>query len=182
MDVRLSVGWGKFYESRRIVRTVVELGLRPSPRFQLRLEYDQSNFSTGLARQYTVAELELPPGSGVVDPLFPGVPPPPRILPTTLDLNNPAFAYLYSGDDVTNRTMRARIDYAFDTDITWNTLVQYDNQSKNLGFNSRFRWIFEPGRELFLILNHNLLWRSDSRDFERGVTEPIIKISWLERF
>ena len=37
--------------------------------------------------------------------------------------------------------------------------VQYDNDSRNLGWQARFRWILNPGNDLFLVYNHN--WLSD---------------------
>jgi len=35
----------------------------------------------------------------------------------------------------------------------WANIVQYDNASRMLGFQTRFRWIIQPGSDLFLILN-----------------------------
>jgi hypothetical protein len=31
--------------------------------------------------------------------------------------------------------------------------VQYDNLSRNLGWQSRVRWILQPGRDVFFVLN-----------------------------
>ena len=42
---------------------------------------------------------------------------------------------------------RARINIFFTPDISWNNFIQYDNVSDQVGINSRFRWIIEPGRE-----------------------------------
>jgi hypothetical protein len=48
------------------------------------------------------------------------------------------------------RTGAAWLNLAFTPDLAWSTFVQYDNQSGELGFNSRFRWTFRPGSDLFL--------------------------------
>ena len=37
--------------------------------------------------------------------------------------------------------------------------IQYDNESRNIGWQARFRWILNPGDDLFLVYNHN--WLSD---------------------
>ena len=35
--------------------------------------------------------------------------------------------------------------------------IQYDNVSRVLGWQSRFRWILKPGNELYLVYSHNWL-------------------------
>ena len=37
--------------------------------------------------------------------------------------------------------------------------IQYDNESRTIGWQARFRWILNPGNDLFLVYNHN--WLSD---------------------
>jgi hypothetical protein len=46
-----------------------------------------------------------------------------------------------------------RGDYNISPDVSWATLVQYDNDSRLLGFQGRFRWILKPGNDLFLVFN-----------------------------
>lgn len=36
------------------------------------------------------------------------------------------------------------------------TLVQYDNLSRSVGINSRFRWNIQPGQDFWVVLNHNM--------------------------
>jgi len=67
----------------------------------------------------------------------------------------------------------------FTPNVSWVTLVQFDNVSDSIGINSRFRWIIEDGRELFLVLNHDL----DTSDGVRaGRIEPLVKLQWTFRF
>ena len=47
----------------------------------------------------------------------------------------------------------ARADINFSPNTSWANIVQYDNSSRLLGFQTRFRWIIQPGSDLFLILN-----------------------------
>jgi len=62
---------------------------------------------------------------------------------------------LDQGDFIT-RIMSARFEIAFSPDISWNTIVQYDNRDDLLGLNTRFKWIIEPGNELFFVVNRGV--------------------------
>ncbi|NAS29714.1 hydrolase [Flavobacteriaceae bacterium R38] len=48
-----------------------------------------------------------------------------------------------------------RFDVTFNKSIFWSTLVQYSNQSDNLGINSRLQWRFAPLSDLFLVYTDN---------------------------
>jgi hypothetical protein len=60
-------------------------------------------------------------------------------------------AELPQGDFVT-QVFSARLGYNFSPDLTWSNLVQYDSESRIVGFQSRFRWILRPGNDLFLVV------------------------------
>ena len=77
---------------------------------------------------------------------------------------------LPSGDFVT-QLFSGGVDYAASSDVTWSNLIQYDSDSRILGFQSRFRWILEPGNDLFLVVNRG--WFRDLQGrylprFDRG--------------
>ena len=59
------------------------------------------------------------------------------------------------------RLERVGLDYIMSSKLSWVNLIQYDNATETTGFNSRLHWIPEAGRELFIVLNHNL------EDFDR---------------
>jgi hypothetical protein len=64
-----------------------------------------------------------------------------------------------------------RADYNFTPNLSWATLTQYDNESGVLGFQSRFRWILQPGNDLFLVVDRGWHQVPDGRYeslFERG--------------
>ena len=83
------------------------------------------------------------------------------------------------GGDENIHVVRARVSLFFTPDISWVTLVQYDSVTDSIGANSRFRWIIEDGRELFLVLNQGL----DTRDDVRATrTAPLAKLQWTVRF
>lgn len=68
----------------------------------------------------------------------------------------------------------------FSPKLSWSNLLQYDNQSENLGLNSRVRWIIQPGRELFAVVNQ--AWTADSESFTPGDGQLIFKLFWTFRF
>ncbi|MFK7897117.1 MAG: DUF5916 domain-containing protein [Myxococcota bacterium] len=75
--------------------------------------------------------------------------------------------------------LRGRLSLFFTPDISWVTLVQFDTISDSISINSRFRWIIEDGRELFLVLNQGF----DARDDVRATrTAPLAKLQWTVRF
>lgn len=59
-----------------------------------------------------------------------------------------------------------RLRYTLSTDLEINSLIQYDDESRTVGSNSRMRWTITPVTELFLIYNHNLADRLDRWRFE----------------
>jgi len=48
---------------------------------------------------------------------------------------------------------RLNLNILFSPDITLYNFVQYDSQSDRMGWQSRFQWIIQPGREIFLVWN-----------------------------
>jgi hypothetical protein len=77
---------------------------------------------------------------------------------------------LPEGDFVT-QLLSARVDYSASPNVTWSNLVQYDSDSRILGFQSRFRWILRPGNDLFLVVSRGLYRRFDGDylpSFDRG--------------
>jgi hypothetical protein len=73
-----------------------------------------------------------------------------------------------------------RFNLALTPNLTWNTVVQYDNRSDEVGLNSRIRWTWRPGNDLFLVWNQG--WRYDSARFVRLQSEVIAKVGVTFRF
>ena len=83
------------------------------------------------------------------------------------------------GGDEQFYTLRARLSLFFTADISWITLVQFDNVSDSIGVNSRLRWIIEDGREVFVVLNQGFTTDDEIRP---GRTAPLVKLQWTFRF
>ena len=79
-----------------------------------------------------------------------------------------------------SRIARVRVEFYFTKNVFWTTFAQYDNQSDQIGINSRLRWIVEDGREVFVVLNQGL--HTIGNDVVRGETEAIFKLGWTFRF
>lgn len=87
--------------------------------------------------------------------------------------------------DVPGGTAKIRLswivlDFNLTPNLKWGTLVQYDNLSDDLGFNSRLRWIINPGSEFFFVVNQNVL--VDDGNFQRRVSEATVKLGHTFRF
>lgn len=67
-------------------------------------------------------------------------------------------AFLAAGD-FSSRVVSADVDWFFSPDWSWKNIIQYDNQSDELGAQSRMRWMQQDGQELFFVLNTG--WREE---------------------
>jgi len=86
---------------------------------------------------------------------------------------------LQEGDFNTSLVM-CRLDYAVTPFISVANFVQYDSESKNIGLQSRFRWILRPGNEFFLVLNH--AWQENVFDrFDSAQTRVRVKVNYTFR-
>ena len=47
----------------------------------------------------------------------------------------------------------AQLTLAATPDLTWSTIAQYDDISDNLGMNSRVRWTYRPGCDIFFVVD-----------------------------
>ncbi|MGE0405769.1 MAG: DUF5916 domain-containing protein [Candidatus Korobacteraceae bacterium] len=81
---------------------------------------------------------------------------PPRF---TISLNtNQTFASLPQKNFVA-RIFSSQINYTATPFLTFYNLIQYDNQSRNLGWQSRVRWTLQPGNDLFIVFSQG--WIQD---------------------
>ncbi len=82
------------------------------------------------------------------------------------------------------RLMSLRADIVFSSALSWVNLVQYDNVSGVVGINSRFHLIPEDGKEVFLVLNHNLEdpLAPGAGGFQSRFSELTAKVNYTFRF
>jgi Domain of unknown function (DUF5916) len=81
---------------------------------------------------------------------------PPRI---SISFNsNQTFARLPQGNFVA-RVLSWQVNYTASPLLSLSNLIQYDTQSRNLGWQSRVRWILEPGNDVFFVYSQG--WIQD---------------------
>jgi len=71
----------------------------------------------------------------------------------------------------TARVLQGRLELNATPNLGWSNLVQYDSDSRELGFQSRLRWRVRPGSDVFVVLNRGWLRDEDGtyrRYFDRG--------------
>lgn len=69
----------------------------------------------------------------------------------------------YEKNILTRDNLKSNIDlygvkfqYNFTPDIQLSSFIQYDNDSKELGTNTRFRWTYSALGDLYIVYNHNI--------------------------
>lgn len=82
--------------------------------------------------------------------------------------------------DFSTTVLGVKGDYAFSPNVSWANLVQYDSESRELGVQSRFRWILKPGNDLFFVLNRG--WVRDlSGGYHRSFEKAAVKLQYTVR-
>ena len=106
---------------------------------------------------------------------------PPRL---TLSVTaNQTFARLPEGHFIA-RIFTANANYTFSPTLALTNLVQFDNRSRNLGWQSRLRWTPQPGNDLFVSFNQGWIQEEGREDLRFRVEDTRIsaKIQYSVRF
>jgi hypothetical protein len=80
------------------------------------------------------------------------------------------------------RLVRMRAQFVLTPDLSWDTFVQYDNLSDSIGWNSRVRWIIEPGQEFVVVWNQALGADVGDPSFRFQSAGLTTKLAWTFRF
>jgi hypothetical protein len=74
-----------------------------------------------------------------------------------------------------------RFKFFFSPRLSVTNFVQYDTDSRNVGLQSRLRWIIRPGQEVYFVVNHE--WQENALDrFEALRTDVRAKLNYTFRF
>jgi hypothetical protein len=76
----------------------------------------------------------------------------------------------------------ARFDFSFDPRLVWRNLVQYDTESKELGWQSRWHWILTPGQDLFFVAGLGWMRMGDDGSLVPTEQEASVKLQYTLRF
>jgi len=82
---------------------------------------------------------------------------------------NQTFARLREGNFIA-RIFSLHADYSLTPFLTLYNLVQFDSGSRNLGWQSRLRWILRPGNDIFLVFNQGWI-QEEQNDFRFRMTD-----------
>ena len=95
---------------------------------------------------------------------------------------NQTFARLPRRDFIA-RILTAQVNYTASPLVTFSNLIQYDNLSRNLGWQSRMRWTLQPGNDLFFVFTQGWIqqtlggFRFDAQD-----SKVVAKFQYTTRF
>ena len=95
---------------------------------------------------------------------------------------NQTFVDLPEGKFIA-RILTSTLSFAVSPRLSFSNLLQYDNRSRNLGWQSRMRWTLKPGNDLFLSLNQG--WIHDNITTLRFIeqdTKVAAKFQYTFRF
>ena len=79
----------------------------------------------------------------------------------TISFNaNQTFARLPQGNFAA-RILTWQVNYAASPFLSFSNLIQFDNESRNLGWQSRARWILRPGNDFFFVFSQGWIQNPD---------------------
>ena len=94
---------------------------------------------------------------------------------------NKTWARLPEGD-FTATILSSRVDYSASPRLSVSTLVQYDNRSRNLGWQTRLRWTLQPGSDFFFAFNQGWIHEEDDLRFRPQDRKVSAKAQYTLRF
>ena len=71
-------------------------------------------------------------------------------------------------------------DFDFSPFISFSSNIQYDDISKNIGMNNRFKYTITPGSDIYFVYNHN--WDDDAGKYKTTYMMGASKITYTHRF
>ncbi len=98
----------------------------------------------------------------------------------TLDYANRTFKF--PGATEITREVSLDADIAFNSRLSLTTLVQYDNVSDDIGINLRLRFNVEAGRDIWLVLDHNMFDDPVEDRFISTQSSAAVKIRYTFRY
>ena len=73
-----------------------------------------------------------------------------------ININNELTEVELGGDREWIYLQRLQANIQFSSKLVWSNVAQYDNISNSIGLNSRLRWTYRPGSDVFVIFNQGI--------------------------
>ena len=143
-------------------RYQIRVGSAQRRNFWTTVNYNWGDFWNGENKQ-----LQLAMGYKITVPLFMGL----QLEHNDVSLIDGAF---------NAKVVRLNADILFSPRITLSNFIQYDNFSKEMGWQSRFRWILKPGNEILLVWNS--IWEEPLERYEISQSASRLKFCYNYRF
>ncbi len=87
------------------------------------------------------------------------------------------------GGDFTQSLYGGRLEVKPTADFQVSSFLQYDNESRSFGTNTRLRWTFHPQGDLFVVYNHNLQRSLGTRErFVFEANQLLVKLVYAAQF
>jgi hypothetical protein len=88
-----------------------------------------------------------------------------------------------AGGDFTQYLYSGRLEVKPSADFQVSSFLQYDNESRSFGTNTRLRWTFNALGDLFVVYNHNLVRSLGARQtFAFEANQLLVKLVYAARF
>jgi hypothetical protein len=146
----------------------LEAGFAPKRRLSGQVTYWFGRFYTGKLNELILTAAWKP------SPLF------------IVELNGTRNIGRLPQGDFTQEVIGSRFRFNVSPDLQLNSYVQYDNDSRLIGTNTRLRWTFSPVGDLFVVYNHNVRELLDASLAVRGrafdSNQLIVKLQYALRY
>ncbi|HET9386415.1 MAG TPA: hypothetical protein VFO67_14855, partial [Gemmatimonadales bacterium] len=87
------------------------------------------------------------------------------------------------GGNFTQYLYSSRLEIKPSSDFQVSSFLQYDNESRSFGTNTRMRWTFSPVGDLYVVYNHNLLRSFGGREkFGFESNQFLVKLAYALRY
>ena len=77
---------------------------------------------------------------------------------------------------------RINANVFFGPDISLTNYIQYDNVTRKMGWQSRFRWILKPGNEILFVWNSTMYEQPENDRFTVQESTTRLKLNYNIRF
>jgi len=98
----------------------------------------------------------------------------------TFELNSVRNIGSLPAGDFTQQLYGGRVRINFFPDLDISSLVQYDNESRILGTNTRVRWTFNPYGDIYVVYNYNAL--DETTGLRLDSNQLLVKVQYAFRY
>ena len=98
---------------------------------------------------------------------------------------NLSLGYIHSNVKLSEGSFKTNLirflgDFDLSPFISFSSNIQYDDISKRIGMNNRFKYTITPGSDIYFVYNHN--WVDDSGKYKTSSMLGVSKITYTHRF